>query len=1174
MMPRCRPPLLALVLALGALPARAQVPHVIGYQGRLLRADGTAASGTASVTFTVFDAETGGSALWFETQTLGLSDGYYSTFLGLVNAASDALFEGGARFLEVKVGSETLSPRQQVGAVAYAKTAQNVAGGSANVASLKVGGQTVVDSAGRLAGSARYSAGAGIAVDDATQTVSLQNCPAGQILVRADASWQCAPANPGTVTSVAGTAPIAVSGGTSSAEISISQAGLSSSGYLSSGDWSAFNSKYGASTQCAGDLSGYLSAPVVARLQSRPISAASPLNGQVLKWSGAQWEPAADADSGGTVTSLSAQAPLTVWNGTSTPEISIAPAGASADGYLTSSDWTRFEAKYGSATLCGGDLDGTLASPVVARLRGVSVDSAVPGGGQVLRFDGSRWAPASLGIADVGGLSAGYLDLNTDQAVSGAKSFSAAPTFGTPLGVASGGVGTNTAATGEVFAGPAAGSGAPSFRRLVADDIPSLDASKLVSGTLGVPNGGTGAATLPANRILIGNDALPVSALDAGSPGHFLVSGGSSAPSWQAFSHDGTLTGNGTGTPLGVNGTAITSLGTVGIGTWQATPVADAFIASSSTWNAKLASVSHDATLTGDGAGTALSVSGANLTALGTIGTGTWQATPIADAYIASSATWNGKIATVSHNSTLSGDGKTTPLAVAGIPVGARPGSPAAGTIVFNPSSGSLDVYDGSAWHSFFESVLNPAANTFWLPVDNSASDTLAHLTFSTTAATRYDSANYVRGGYSLSPIVNQTTGTDYALSAPPNVVWALTQAVGDFEFEWYYRHTADTNWGTIILSTSLDWANQTAAKYCCMPTGGYSGTFTQPIPTGWVLGMAWNASQLVFNTPAGVVTWAYGGYHTDWKHHVFRRTGTTYEFFVDGVSQGTRSVPALADASPRPLYVFGSPNRGNETTSANSQRAQIDEIRFHQIVPAGSTGTTCKALRNSGATADGAYYVTTGFASTQQVYCDMNTDGGGWTLVAYAPDASTHNIHPMDTGGGTYTIGRAAAASLAAAALAKASTEIAFSRSDTNTYTGNIAGSTTAHKFSLPAAANTNFVNCSQFGGHTGTGAADRGTCTAVTLTPLAGSVASGATRYTFSNSICGSWGGDSYPTGYGATDASTCLFSAVRLGPQYVNSFSGVGNLSSPSGTYFYYGWWDPDASNKTGTAMIWLR
>jgi len=431
-----------------AAAAQAQVPNLLGFQGRLLRADGTAATGTAGVTFAVFDAPSGGSQLWSETQTLGLSDGYYSTFLGLVAPPADGVFDGGTRWLEIRVGAETLQPRVRIGSVPVAVVAQSVRGGTASVTSVQIGTQTVIDANGRLAGAARYSAGAGIAVDDATQIVSLQSCPAGQTLVRDAAGWQCATPNPGTVTAVGASAPLSVTSATSTPQLALAQAGSASNGYLSSADWNAFNAKYGATTQCAGDLSGQLSAPVVARLQSRPVSTRAPASGEVLKWSAvaAQWEPAADDNAGGTVTLVTGVAPLAVNYGSSTPEISMAAADTATDGYLAATDWRRFDGKYEAATQCGGDLTGPLSGPQVAGIRGVSVATDLPTAAQVLRFDGTAWTPAGLSIGDVSGLSSGYLDLTGSQVVGGAKIFTSAPEFGTPLGLASGGTGAADAA--------------------------------------------------------------------------------------------------------------------------------------------------------------------------------------------------------------------------------------------------------------------------------------------------------------------------------------------------------------------------------------------------------------------------------------------------------------------------------------------------------------------------------------------------------------------------------------------------------------------------------------------------------------------------------------------------------------------------------------------------------
>jgi len=355
---RSRLPIALAFLSAWAAPAAAQTPAPLGYQGRLLRADGTAATGTAQVMFSVYDAATGGSLVWTETQTLGLSDGYYSTFMGLVSPPAASALDGGARWLEVRVGSETLVPRQQIGAVAYAVTAQSVRGGVASVSSLDVGGQTVVDAAGRLAGPARYSAGSGLSLDDPTRTLSLQDCPAGQTLVRDATSWLCAVPSAGTVTVVTAADPLVVTDASSAPHLTLPRAGSLSSGYLASTDWASFNARFGATTTCGGDLSGTLAAPVVARLQSRPVSTTQPSNGQVLKWNGAQWEPDTDSNSGGTVTSVRGNAPLTVWNGSTVAEISIAAANGTTDGYLSTAEWSRFNAKYDAATQCGGDLLG------------------------------------------------------------------------------------------------------------------------------------------------------------------------------------------------------------------------------------------------------------------------------------------------------------------------------------------------------------------------------------------------------------------------------------------------------------------------------------------------------------------------------------------------------------------------------------------------------------------------------------------------------------------------------------------------------------------------------------------------------------------------------------------------------------------------------------------------
>lgn len=90
--------------------------------------------------------------------------------------------------------------------------------------------------------------------------------------------------------------------------------------------------------------------------------------------------------SGGTVTNVSGTAPIAVANGTTTPTVSIPKASASADGYLSSTDWSTFNNKgSGSVTSVGGtgtvsgiSLSGTVTSSGNLTLGGALDLSAPP----------------------------------------------------------------------------------------------------------------------------------------------------------------------------------------------------------------------------------------------------------------------------------------------------------------------------------------------------------------------------------------------------------------------------------------------------------------------------------------------------------------------------------------------------------------------------------------------------------------------------------------------------------------------------------------------------------------------------------------------------------------------------------------------------------------------------
>ena len=96
----------------------AQVPKKINYQGYLTDTSGNLINDTLQITFAIYDAATGGSALWSETQTVTVNDGRYSVSLGAVNPIT--LTEAKPYWLGVKIGSDPeMTPRKEMTGTIY-----------------------------------------------------------------------------------------------------------------------------------------------------------------------------------------------------------------------------------------------------------------------------------------------------------------------------------------------------------------------------------------------------------------------------------------------------------------------------------------------------------------------------------------------------------------------------------------------------------------------------------------------------------------------------------------------------------------------------------------------------------------------------------------------------------------------------------------------------------------------------------------------------------------------------------------------------------------------------------------------------------------------------------------------------------------------------------------------
>ncbi len=131
---------------MGAKPASASMPATIGYQGRLKNTAGTAQTGTFSFTFRLYNDLTLGSAMWSETQTLAVSDGFVTAQLGASTTFPVAVDFNQPMYFTVEVGSDgEMSPRVPIGSVAYAYTAGGIASLSSVAAASATGGRMFYD---------------------------------------------------------------------------------------------------------------------------------------------------------------------------------------------------------------------------------------------------------------------------------------------------------------------------------------------------------------------------------------------------------------------------------------------------------------------------------------------------------------------------------------------------------------------------------------------------------------------------------------------------------------------------------------------------------------------------------------------------------------------------------------------------------------------------------------------------------------------------------------------------------------------------------------------------------------------------------------------------------------------------------------------------------------------
>jgi hypothetical protein len=138
--------LLLLAQSAGALPSAAPAKPlapsqtVLSYQGTLTDPGGTPVNETVTMEFALYDAATLGNLKWGpETQGVVVSEGLFHVLLGSATPIDQAILTGNL-YLEIKVGGETLTPRELLASVVYALEAGTLPHGATTQGTLNLGG--------------------------------------------------------------------------------------------------------------------------------------------------------------------------------------------------------------------------------------------------------------------------------------------------------------------------------------------------------------------------------------------------------------------------------------------------------------------------------------------------------------------------------------------------------------------------------------------------------------------------------------------------------------------------------------------------------------------------------------------------------------------------------------------------------------------------------------------------------------------------------------------------------------------------------------------------------------------------------------------------------------------------------------------------------------------------